>query len=69
MRRFVREQAGEIYVINTDGERLETPFLDLRDRTVTLEQGSMSGACLVWHSIRTSRLVICCDAPPTKTPM
>lgn len=38
-RRFVGEQAGQIYVITTGGELLETPFLDLRDRMVTLEQG------------------------------
>ncbi|HEX6143506.1 MAG TPA: PQQ-dependent sugar dehydrogenase [Geminicoccaceae bacterium] len=38
-RRFVGEQAGEVYVIDADGARLEAPFLDLRDRMVTLEQG------------------------------
>ena len=35
---FVGEQAGEIYVLPAGGERLETPFLDLRERTVTLLQ-------------------------------
>jgi glucose/arabinose dehydrogenase len=38
-RLFVGEQAGQIYVINADGERLEAPFLDLRDRMVTLLEG------------------------------
>ena len=38
-RRFVGEQAGVIYVVTADGERLETPFLDLRDRMVTLLEG------------------------------
>ena len=38
-RRFVGEQAGEIYVVTADGERLKTPFLDLRDRMVVLLQG------------------------------
>jgi glucose/arabinose dehydrogenase len=38
-RRFAGEQAGEVYIISIDGERLEMPFLDLRDPVVTLEQG------------------------------
>ena len=38
-RRFVGEQAGVIYVVTADGERLETPFLDLRDRMVALLEG------------------------------
>jgi glucose/arabinose dehydrogenase len=38
-RRFVGEQAGEVFVVTKDGERLERPFLDLRDRMVTLLQG------------------------------
>ncbi|HSA82479.1 MAG TPA: PQQ-dependent sugar dehydrogenase [Geminicoccaceae bacterium] len=38
-RRFVGEQAGEVYVITADGQRLEAPFLDLRERMVTLQQG------------------------------
>jgi glucose/arabinose dehydrogenase len=38
-RRFVGEQAGEIYVITADGERLKAPFLDLRERMVTLLEG------------------------------
>jgi glucose/arabinose dehydrogenase len=37
-RRFVGEQAGEIYVVTVEGERLATPFLDLRERMVALLQ-------------------------------
>ncbi|HEX2127222.1 MAG TPA: PQQ-dependent sugar dehydrogenase, partial [Thermoleophilaceae bacterium] len=37
-RRFVGEQAGQVYVLTADGERLEAPFLDLRDRMVPLLQ-------------------------------
>lgn len=37
-RRFVGEQAGEVYVIDAAGKRLATPFLDLRARMVTLLQ-------------------------------
>ena len=38
-RRFVGEQAGEIYVVTADGERLGAPFLDLREQMVTLLEG------------------------------
>ena len=38
-RRFVGEQAGEVFVVTAEGERLEPPFLDLRDRMVTLLEG------------------------------
>ena len=38
-RRFVGEQAGEIYVVTADGERLTPPFLDLREQMVTLLEG------------------------------
>ena len=38
-RRFVGEQAGEIYVISAAGERLEAPFLDFREQMVTLLEG------------------------------
>ena len=38
-RRFVGEQAGEVYVVTAAGERLEPPFLDLRDRMVQLLEG------------------------------
>jgi glucose/arabinose dehydrogenase len=38
-RLFVGEQAGEIHLVTADGERLETPFLDLRERIVPLLQG------------------------------
>jgi glucose/arabinose dehydrogenase len=37
-RRFVGEQAGAVYVVSADGQRLAAPFLDLRDRMVTLLQ-------------------------------
>ena len=58
-RRFVGEQAGVIYVVTAAGTRLETPFLDLRDRMVTLLEGSTSGGCLAWLSTRTSRPTAC----------
>lgn len=35
-RLFVTDQIGVIYIITADGERLETPFLDIRDRVVEL---------------------------------
>ena len=35
-RRFVGEQAGQVYVLQADGRRQEEPFLDLRDRMVPL---------------------------------
>ena len=38
-RRFVGEQAGLVFVVTAEGQRLEPPFLDLRDRMVTLLQG------------------------------
>ena len=38
-RRFVGEQAGQVYIVTADGRRLEQPFLDLRARMVTLLQG------------------------------
>jgi glucose/arabinose dehydrogenase len=38
-RRFVGEQAGEVFIVTAEGERLEPPFLDLRDRMVTLLEG------------------------------
>jgi Glucose / Sorbosone dehydrogenase len=37
--RVVCEQACEIYVITADGERLEAPFLALREQMVTLLEG------------------------------
>lgn len=37
-RRFVGEQAGDVYVIDAAGRRLEEPFLDLRTRMVPLLQ-------------------------------
>ena len=37
-RRFVGEQSGEVYILTADGERPETPFLDLRDQMVPLLQ-------------------------------
>ena len=61
-RRFVGEQAGVIYVVTADGERLETPFLDLRDRMVTLLEGFDQRGLLglafhrltSWNWVRTS---------------
>lgn len=38
-RLFVVDQPGVIYVISADGERMETPFLDIRDRVVELDEG------------------------------
>src|SRR5687767_425924 len=38
-RLFVADQIGSIYVITPDGNVLDTPFLDLRDRMVTLDEG------------------------------
>lgn len=38
-RYLIADQAGLIYVLDGDGELLETPFLDLRDRMVTLMEG------------------------------
>jgi glucose/arabinose dehydrogenase len=38
-RLFVADQIGSIYVITPDGNVLDTPFLDLRDRIVTLDEG------------------------------
>lgn len=35
-RRFVVDQTGQIWIITPRGERLATPFLDLRDRLVEL---------------------------------
>lgn len=37
-RRFVGDQMGIVYVLDAEGNRLETPFLDLRDQMVTLLQ-------------------------------
>ena len=38
-RRFVVDRVGVIYLLNDDGSRVETPFLDLRDRIVELQDG------------------------------
>ncbi|MBI3418022.1 MAG: PQQ-dependent sugar dehydrogenase [Verrucomicrobia bacterium] len=38
-RLLVADQAGVIYVLNRDGQRVETPFLDLRGKMVQLNQG------------------------------
>lgn len=38
-RYLIADQVGLIYVLDGDGQRLETPFLDLRDRMVTLMEG------------------------------
>ena len=38
-RLFVTDQIGLIYVIDSDENRLETPFLDIRDRMVPLNPG------------------------------
>jgi glucose/arabinose dehydrogenase len=35
-RRFVVDQAGVVWIIDEDGERLDEPFLDLRERVVEL---------------------------------
>lgn len=38
-RMFVYDQAGQVYIINSDGNRLSTPFLDVSDRLVSLNPG------------------------------
>ena len=38
-RLFVVDQTGLIYVVSADGQKLGTPFLDLRDRMVELNEG------------------------------
>lgn len=38
-RYLIADQVGLIYVLDGDGQLLETPFLDLRDRMVTLMEG------------------------------
>lgn len=38
-RYLIADQVGLIHVLNADGELLETPFLDVRDRMVTLMEG------------------------------
>lgn len=38
-RRFVVDQVGLVHILDRDGQRLEAPFLDLRDRLVPLLQG------------------------------
>lgn len=38
-RLFVADQTGLIHVVNSNGELLETPFLDLRDQMVELSEG------------------------------
>lgn len=37
-RRFVGEQAGQVFILTEDGERLETPFLNLSEQVVPLLQ-------------------------------
>jgi len=37
-RRFVVDRAGAIYILNANDELLQTPFLDLRDKMVALEE-------------------------------
>lgn len=38
-RLFVFDQAGQIWILNAEGERLDEPFLDLSDRMVELREG------------------------------
>jgi glucose/arabinose dehydrogenase len=38
-RLFIADQTGQIYVLSPEGQLLEQPFLDLRDRMVNLSQG------------------------------
>jgi glucose/arabinose dehydrogenase len=38
-RMLVADQVGVIYVLTSDGERMDEPFLDLRDRMVELREG------------------------------
>lgn len=38
-RYLIADQVGLIHVLNGDGELLDTPFLDIRDRMVTLMEG------------------------------
>lgn len=37
-RRFVVEQGGVVHILTPDGRRIETPFLDLRDRMLPLRE-------------------------------
>ena len=37
-RRFVVDRVGKIYILNATNERLETPFLDLSDKIVELQE-------------------------------
>ena len=37
-RRFVVDRVGKIYILNANNERLETPFLDLGDKIVELQE-------------------------------
>ena len=38
-RLLVADQAGAVYVLNREGQRIDKPFLDLRSRIVVLHQG------------------------------
>ena len=38
-RLFIVDQIGVIYIVNEDGERLDAPFLDIRDQMVELREG------------------------------
>src|SRR5687768_1029740 len=69
-RLFVVDQIGQIWVLNKNGNRLPTPFLDIRDRMVTLnpnfDERGLLGLAFHPHYKNNGKFYVYYSAPPTE---
>src|SRR5690554_1851230 len=66
-RYLIVDQIGVIYVLDADGQLLDTPFLDVRDRMVSLDQGyderGLLGLALHPDYVENGRFFVYYSAP------
>ncbi len=69
-RRFIVDQIGVIYILNEEGELLDEPFLDIRDKVIDLNAGyderGLLGLAIHPNFEQNGRFFVYYSAPPTQ---